>query len=228
MAEGARSGPLSRPVLSLTVLLAFAGLVALGVWQFQRLQWKQALLAEIQTRQQRAPVPLSSAFHPGAEPAYVRVTTECAADGPDETLPVYSLLNGQVAWRILSLCVGPDWTIILDRGVLERAAGQVKRPQAPRLAPPRSLVAVSRPTTDSYRRAMEAKGWSEFATRTPGGESLYLAVEQETPPAPGVRPEPLPQQISNNHLGYAITWFGLAAALLGVYLAMLRRPRSPA
>ncbi len=38
-------------------------------------------------------------------------------------------------------------------------------------------------------------------------------------------PEPLPPAIPNNHLGYAITWFGLAAALAGVYLAMLLRKR---
>ena len=40
------------------------------------------------------------------------------------------------------------------------------------------------------------------------------------------RPAPLPLDIPNNHLGYAITWFGLAAALAGVYLAMLLRKRT--
>ncbi len=40
------------------------------------------------------------------------------------------------------------------------------------------------------------------------------------------RPAPLPLDIPNNHLGYAITWFGLAAALAGVYLAMLFRKRT--
>ena len=35
-----------------------------------------------------------------------------------------------------------------------------------------------------------------------------------------------PLDIPNNHLGYAITWFGLAAALVGVYLAMLFRKRT--
>ena len=30
-------------------------------------------------------------------------------------------------------------------------------------------------------------------------------------------------QFPNSHLGYAITWFGLALALLGVYIALLRR-----
>ncbi len=53
-----------------------------------------------------------------------------------------------------------------------------------------------------------------------------LVAEQETPAPPGVVPSPLPSDIPNNHLGYAITWFGLAAALAGVYLAVLFRRRA--
>jgi surfeit locus 1 family protein len=36
---------------------------------------------------------------------------------------------------------------------------------------------------------------------------------------------PIPTDIPNNHLGYAITWFGLAVALIGFYIATLLRPR---
>ena len=49
-------------------------------------------------------------------------------------------------------------------------------------------------------------------------------------PAPsgfGPTPAPLPLDIPNNHLQYAGTWFGLAVALAGVYLAVLWRRRSP-
>ena len=47
----------------------------------------------------------------------------------------------------------------------------------------------------------------------------------ERPAAKGVDPipAPVPVDIPNNHLSYALTWFGLAAALLGVYLASLWR-----
>lgn len=235
MAERARSGPLSRPVLSVAVLLAFAVLVSLGVWQLQRLQWKQDLLARLETARSADPVPLSTALRGDADPApgpapdlaYVRVRTSCDPNGPDQVSPAYGLLQGQIAWRVLSLCVGPDSTTILDRGVLERSVGQVKEPAAFRLQPPRSIVAVLTPMTEALEREVTAAGWSPFAVRTHGGP-VYLAVEQETPPLAGIRPEPLPRRISNNHLGYAITWFGLAAALLGVYAAMLRRPRSAA
>jgi surfeit locus 1 family protein len=54
-----------------------------------------------------------------------------------------------------------------------------------------------------------------------------LAVEGETPPLPGVTPQALPQDIPNNHLVYALTWFALAVILAWFYGAMLiRRLRS--
>ena len=54
---------------------------------------------------------------------------------------------------------------------------------------------------------------------------LYLMLESPAPGSGEPRPSPLPPNLPNNHLGYAITWFGLAGALVGVYLAMLFRKR---
>jgi surfeit locus 1 family protein len=50
-------------------------------------------------------------------------------------------------------------------------------------------------------------------------------VEQPAPAPPGPTPAPVPADIPNRHLEYALTWFGLAAALVGVYVAMLLRRR---
>jgi surfeit locus 1 family protein len=52
-----------------------------------------------------------------------------------------------------------------------------------------------------------------------------LMLESPAPASGAPRPVALPANIPNNHLGYAITWFGLAAALAGVYLASLRRKK---
>ena len=55
-----------------------------------------------------------------------------------------------------------------------------------------------------------------------------LAAESEAPAPAGVVPAALPQDIPNNHLVYALTWFALAAVLLCVYLALLlRRLKGP-
>ena len=48
-----------------------------------------------------------------------------------------------------------------------------------------------------------------------------LAVEAEQPAPPGLRPAALPAEIPNNHLSYALTWFGLAGVLACFYGAKL-------
>jgi surfeit locus 1 family protein len=52
----------------------------------------------------------------------------------------------------------------------------------------------------------------------------FLMAETSTnPDFPALKPAPAPADIPNNHLSYAITWFGLAGALVGVYAALLRK-----
>jgi surfeit locus 1 family protein len=56
---------------------------------------------------------------------------------------------------------------------------------------------------------------------------LFLMAETSSNPEwSALTPAPIPAQISNRHLEYAVTWYGLAAALLGVYAAMLFRRRT--
>ena len=50
-----------------------------------------------------------------------------------------------------------------------------------------------------------------------------MAETASNPEWAALKPAPIPTDIPNNHLSYAITWFGLAAALVGVYAALLWR-----
>ncbi len=63
----------------------------------------------------------------------------------------------------------------------------------------------------------------------PGPAPLFLMAEIPTNPAwPALVPAPLPMDIPNNHFDYALTWFGLAAALACVYVADLVGRNFPA
>ena len=62
---------------------------------------------------------------------------------------------------------------------------------------------------------------ARFAAERPA--PYILMVERATPAPPGIVPAPLPAEISNRHLEYALTWFGLAVTLLFIYAAMLWR-----
>ena len=50
---------------------------------------------------------------------------------------------------------------------------------------------------------------------------MVVAETSSNPEWTALTPAALPEGLSNNHLGYAITWFGLALALVGVYGAIL-------
>jgi surfeit locus 1 family protein len=56
---------------------------------------------------------------------------------------------------------------------------------------------------------------------------LFLALERGPQPEKGCKlgRAPVPNNIPNRHFEYALTWFGLAASLIGVYAAMLLRRR---
>ena len=65
------------------------------------------------------------------------------------------------------------------------------------------------------------------ALSAPAPAPLFLMAETPTNPEwAALRPLAVPADIPNNHLSYAITWYGLAAALLGVYAAMLFKRRN--
>ena len=58
--------------------------------------------------------------------------------------------------------------------------------------------------------------------KAPKPAPLFLMAETSTNPDwKALVPAPIPADIPNRHLEYALTWYGLAGALLGVYAAML-------
>jgi surfeit locus 1 family protein len=69
--------------------------------------------------------------------------------------------------------------------------------------------------------AASTKAWGDVAP-------FYVAQEAPVPPGGWPKPGPIKVSLPDNHLGYAITWFGLALALVGVYIAFVvgrwRRP----
>jgi surfeit locus 1 family protein len=67
-----------------------------------------------------------------------------------------------------------------------------------------------------------ARGWGGEVAREEGAPPGAIApffVEQEAPPAPGGLPAvgPIRPNLPNNHLQYALTWYGLAVVLVAVF-----------
>jgi surfeit locus 1 family protein len=217
---GFRSSSRRFPVgLTIAAAIASAILIGLGVWQLHRLKWKEHLLARVaalRTAEAQPLAPVLARAVRGGDVEFTRVWADCG-EAPAER-PVtfrYGVEQGQMVWRPLAACMAyapPFDGIVVDRGVSERTRGMTE-PQQMVLPALKHVVGVLRkPGTP-----LAALG---LRRRAP----YLLVAENETPTAPpGVTPAPLPADIPNRHLEYALTWFGLAGALAGVYAALLWR-----
>lgn len=210
--------------LTLATLIAFAILCGLGVWQIKRLAWKEDLLARIEKLKTAPAQPLAAVLaraERGEDVAWTRVSVDCAP-AKAETLPlVYGVRDGDIVWRATAPCRTPAAgydLILLDLGVVKTLTGLSAPAPVTVAAPAQAVGVLMAPKSLGGDRQATVQ---RFAPERPA--PYILMVESAIPVPPGVTPAPLPAEISNRHLEYALTWFGLAVTLLIIYAAMLWR-----
>ncbi|HSV25100.1 MAG TPA: SURF1 family protein [Xanthobacteraceae bacterium] len=239
MAGVAASGSLRRGVLvpSLATAVALAVLILLGLWQLDRKAWKEGLIAILEQRLSAAPV----ALPPPAE--WPRLTAETdeflrvvmtAEFLNDREALVYTggstlreASGGPGYWIFTPARLAGGALIMVNRGfVPDGKQDPAARPEG-QIVSPIKLVGVLRwpekpgpftPAGDPARNIWFARESTAIAAaKAIGGAPFY--VELESPEPPGGLPHTgrLRPNLPNNHLGYALTWFGLAAVLLAVY-----------
>ncbi|KNG94820.1 SURF1 family protein [Pseudaestuariivita atlantica] len=216
--------------IAIVGLLGTGILLALGVWQTQRLQWKEAILAQIDTRLATDPVPLRAALDPMVI-QFQPVTVEGRFTG--EEAHVLSTASGiGAAYRVVSVFEGPMGRILVDRGVIPTEEKDTARPASA----DQTITGVLRfpEETDSFTPAPDLDGNIWFARDTAamadhlGTEDVFVILTEAEDNA-GIRPLPVDTGgIPNNHLQYAITWFSLALVWIVMSLYFLRRTRRTA
>jgi surfeit locus 1 family protein len=211
------------PVLVMLPVLAV--LLGLGTWQVQRLGAKNALLAEIAAGEAAPARPL------GATPpaAWTKIAVTGRFDHGREVLLGLEVRGPILGARLVTPLIRDGAPpVLVDRGwVPADGSGAIARPEGP-------------VTLEAYARPGETAGMFS-ATDDPAGRRFYtfdpplIAASLGLPAAepfglvalgtgPGL-PDPartLPRP-TNSHLGYAVTWYGLALSLLGVFAAWMRR-----
>jgi surfeit locus 1 family protein len=221
-------------------LLAMAGLaflIGLGHWQLERKAWKEGLLAKIAARIDAPPVPLAraeQAARSGGDVEYEHV----AATGRfhyDKERYLYAPTQAGLGWHVYTpLEIDSGRVVWINRGLVPDASkapaarpagqveGEVEVAGLVRIAPAKALFAPANDVGHNlwYWPEIEAMTASAFA---PGSvTALPFFVDADARPLP---PGGLPKGgvtrivLPNRHLEYAVTWFGLAATLIGVYLA---------
>ena len=196
-----------------------AVLIALGVWQVQRLQWKEALLADIEARIAAPPVAVPARPDPVADRYLpVRASGEI---GAGELHVLVSTKARGAGFRIIAPFETEEGRrLLLDRGFVPDEAKEAGRRTGAatvtgNLHWPEDRNS-STPENDPAENYWYARDLGPMAG-TLDTEPLLVVVRQESPPAPGITPLPVDTSaIPNDHLEYAVTWFGLAA----VWVAM--------
>ncbi len=223
-----------RLLFLMTFGLMGAGiLISLGVWQVQRLAWKQDLLARIEAQINAAPVSLAEATTPEFRRyAPVKIVGTFGLDH-EYLSALASRRNTGAVYRIIRpFEVEGYGRILVDTGWV-RDGIEVPGVSLERLSLLGNLDAPNE--VDGFTPAPEIDTNIWFAR-----DVLAMAEVLNTQPimvvlrdAPeidlGVTPWPVDTAgIPNDHLQYAITWFSLAAiwVLMTAYF-VLRTNRSP-
>lgn len=228
--------------MTVAVGIALAILIGLGVWQLQRLKWKEGLLAHIAALQSAKAVdigPVMDALGAGKDVDFTRVSVVCPGLAAAPYLELYGLRDGQAGVRLVSACPVASAryrTVLVDRGFIPDTAADRPKVDPAATAPVTLTGILRRPDKPNFMSPPNRPGhWftrdvpvMAAALKAPDPAPDFLFAETPTnPELPALIPAPLPTEIPNRHLEYALTWFGLAAALLGVYAAVLfRRTRA--
>jgi surfeit locus 1 family protein len=226
--------------------------VVLGVWQVERLAWKEGLIADIDARLTQRPYDLPTPDHWSSgevEPFNYHPVTARGRYLPDKTSFVFTSLSdargkysGPGYWVLTPLVADSGGTVFVNRGFIPQAqrgafAEGQKLPPGEQtvtgIAVPPSPPGPFTPAFDSGSRVAYMRDAAAMA----GLLSVPGPVFPLTIDVPAGPPGALPQggetvvDFPNNHLGYAFTWFGLAIltpCLLAYWVWRRLRPHEAA
>nr|WP_205790156.1 SURF1 family protein [Microvirga makkahensis] len=231
-------------VPGLTALVAFAILIGLGSWQLQRKAWKESLIQQIETRAYGEPgsiLPEAEWSGWRADQDEFRKVRVTGTFLHDLETPVYGLAPGtrqgaplQGYYIITPLRLPTGAIVMVNRGIVPI---ELKDPAGRPQGQPAGEVTVT-----GLVRAPEARNpftpendpaRNTWFTRDPQALAEVRGLERVAPflidadatPNPGGWPRGGQTQLilPNNHLQYALTWYGLALTLIGVFGAFAWR-----
>lgn len=225
--------------LTISTAIVVVILVSLGVWQLQRLAWKENLLAEIEARQAAPPVTVTEVVklqRANKDIRYLRVQAKGTFLHDEERYyyaPDAKFGAGFDVYTPFQLSDGRG-LILVNRGYVPEALKVPSKRAEGHLDGMQDVVGLIRlpgrngaftPNNDAAENLWFWRDFDAMTADLTSAElgpklSLFLDAEQPAPggwPRGGVRKI----EISNRHLGYAWTWFGLALTLLGVYAVLM-------
>jgi surfeit locus 1 family protein len=225
--------------LLLPALLAFIVLIGLGTWQVERKAWKEALIATLIERLGAPPqaLPAQATWQnlDAASDEYRRVKFTAQFDHASEAL-VYGAasafrpdVSGPGYWVFTPARLADGSLVMVNRGFVPEDRKDAKSRADGQVSGPIEIIGALRwPDTRHWFTPNDDVAHNLWFNRDPHAIAAAKAlgavapffVEMEAPVPPGGLPSPgkIAVNLPDNHLQYAITWYGLAAALAGVFV----------
>jgi surfeit locus 1 family protein len=233
-----------RRITTLVALaIAVVILIALGTWQVERLQWKEGLIADIEARRTAAPITAEQAaamVAKGEEIDYRAISVSGHFDNSKERY-FLATSDGEPGFYVYTPLILADQKIILvNRGFVPDELKDPARRKQGEIEGEVTVAGLARaklaekpsfmvPENDPAKNMFFWKDMDVMATSAGLDKTRLLPffVDAGIAPNPGGLPVGGVTQIDlpNNHLSYAVTWYGLAVALVVIAaMAMRRKP----
>src|SRR3984893_11540778 len=243
--------PRSVAGLGIFTAMTLALLIGLGVWQLQRRVEKHALIAQLTERLAAAPAALPplaqwSALTQAADD-FRRVRFSATYEQRPDAM-VYSAgsairedISGPGTWAFLPARLPTGETIVVNTGFVQNTmqnrvqqdravtrlvpgapvtlTGYIRFPESPGALTPSENLDKRLWFTRDHLAIARSLGWGQVAP-------LYIDLESPAPESGIPKPGPLEVHLKDDHLQYAITWFGLAGAVVIAFGVWLRGQRS--
>ncbi|WP_370434398.1 SURF1 family protein [Microvirga sp. TS319] len=224
----------------IATLIALAILIGLGTWQLQRKAWKDGLLQQIEARAYGEPgsiLPESDWAGWRADQDEFRKVRVTGTFLNDLETPVYGLAPGtrqgaplQGYYIVTPLKLPTGAVVMVNRGIVPM---ELKDPATRPQGRPEGEVTVTglvrAPEARNFFTPKDDPAKNTWFTRDPQAIAQARGLERVAPflidadatPNPGDWPRGGQTQLTlpNNHLQYALTWYGLALTLVGVFSA---------
>jgi len=223
-----------KPMPSLTIVTVICVfiLISLGTWQYQRLQWKTALLAEVEAAVTAPPftslLDVKQAVNAGAPVDFRRIGLTASIESSKPPYLVYQSRQDGIYWRAFAPIIESDERIYgafgvvsddkkeaydisyLPSGVTELAGYVRKNHSMGRIES--WVKSKANPQTNRYFKFNQTDDWDQNGRIE---TDIYLDLNPKISTAellPIKRPD-----IRNNHLDYMLTWYSFAIILMIIY-----------
>ena len=213
--------PAGFAIIGAAWIIVIAGLVALGIWQIERLAWKRNLMSQVAARLAARPTP--PPFVVGPQDAYRRVVAVGVFVQARDTLVQASTVRGPGWWVITPLRTATGRSILINRGYVP--VRSAPPPSANRVTVT-GLLRLTEPgggflrSNDPGADRWYSRDVAAIAARRGLGTTAPYFIDADTsgPSANAPVAGLTVVRFSNNHLVYAITWFILAVMAAGGFV----------